>query len=165
MHEKNQKQFKVSEELLASHGQRALNLLMDYIGQLFVFIIALSVAGSIALENGNKDFMIGFMKNDIIQYTFATGVSLFYYNVFEIFTARTLGKLVTQTMVVDENGEQPHYEVILLRSLCRLIPFEIFSFIGMPARGWHDSLSKTFVVKKSDLEEAKRRFYSLQNND
>ena len=161
MQEKKQKQFLVTETLLASHGQRFLNLFMDYIGQLIVFFIVLEIAASIAMENGNKDFITGFIKNDIMQYTFATGVSLLYYNIFEIFTARTLGKLVTQTIVVNEYGEKPHYEVVLLRSLCRLIPFEILSFIGMPPRGWHDSLSKTYVVKKRELEEMKLKFYSL----
>jgi hypothetical protein len=33
----------------------------------------------------------------------------------------------------------------LLRSLCRLIPFEVFSGFGVP---WHDSLTNTMVVKK-----------------
>lgn len=161
MNVNNQKQFIVTEELLATHGQRALNLVMDYIGQLILFLIAFQIAASIALENGNKDFMAGFAKNDIMQYTFAAGISLFYYNVSEIFTARTFGKLVTQTIVVDQNGEKPHYEVILLRSVCRLIPFEILSFIGMPARGWHDSLSKTYVVKKWELDQKKQKFYAL----
>lgn len=164
MNQNQKKQFLVTEELLASHGQRALNLLMDYIGQLILFVIAFQIAGSIALENGNKDFMAGFAKNDIMQYTFAAGISLFYYNIFEIFTARTFGKLVTQTIVVDENGEKPHHEVILIRSLCRLIPFEILSFIGMPARGWHDSLSKTYVVKKWELDQKKQKFYALRES-
>ena len=157
------KKFRISDELLASHRERFLNLLMDYIGQLFIFIIVFGIAHSITQSNGNKEFMLNFLKNDIAQYTFAACVSLLYYNIFEIFTARTLGKLVTQTIVVDEYGEKPHHETILIRSLCRLIPFEIFSFIGMPARGWHDSLSKTYVVKKWEMEEKKRVFHSLQN--
>jgi uncharacterized RDD family membrane protein YckC len=162
MEENNRKQFQVTDDLLASHAQRFLNLLMDYIGQLFLFIIAFGIVGAIAQMNGNKEFLLNFAKNDIAQYTFAACVSLFYYNVFEIFSARTLGKLITQTIVVDENGEKPHHETILIRSLCRLIPFEVLSFIGMPARGWHDSISKTYVVNKTLLEEKKKQFYSLQ---
>lgn len=162
MEENNRKQFLVTEDLLASHSQRFLNLLMDYIGQLFLFLIAFVIVTAIAEANGNKDFMVNFVKNDIAQYTFATCVALFYYNVFEIFSARTLGKLITQTIVVDENGEKPNLEIILVRTLCRLIPFEILSFIGMPARGWHDSISKTFVVNKNLLEEKKKQFYALK---
>ncbi len=161
MEENNQKQFTVTEEILATHSQRFLNLLMDYIAQLFLFIIAFSVAAVIAESNGNKEFMANFVKNDIAQYTFVTCIALVYYNVFEIFFARTVGKFITQTIVVDENGEKPNHETIMVRTLCRLIPFEIFSFIGMPARGWHDSISKTYVVNKELLDEKKKQFYSL----
>ncbi len=34
----------------------------------------------------------------------------------------------------------------LLRSLCRLIPFEAFSYFG--GNLWHDKLTKTIVIKK-----------------
>lgn len=162
MKENNQRQFKVTEEILASHRERFLNLLMDYVGQIFLYIFAFIIAGTIAQVNGNKEFMANFVKNDIAQYTFATCVTLFYYNVFEIFSSRTIGKFITQTIVVDENGEKPNHERILVRSLCRLIPFEMFSFLGMPARGWHDSISKTYVVNKNVLEEKKKQFYALK---
>ena len=163
MEENNQKQFMVTPEIMASHSQRFLNLLMDYIAQLFLFIIAFSVAAVIAESNGNKEFMANFVKNDIAQYTFVTCIALVYYNFFEIFFARTVGKFITQTIVVDENGEKPNHERILVRTLCRLIPLEILSFLGMPCRGWHDSISKTYVVNKTLLDEKKKQFYSLVN--
>ena len=163
MEEINQKKFKVTAEILASHSQRFLNLLMDYIAQLFLFIIAFAIATTIAEANGNKEFMANFVKNDIAQYTFVTCIALVYYNFFEIFFARTVGKFITQTIVVDENGEKPNHERILVRTLCRLIPFEIFSFLGITARGWHDSISKTYVVNKTLLDEKKKQFYSLVN--
>lgn len=162
MEENNKKQFTVTEEILASHRERFLNLLMDYVGQIFLYIIAFVIVATIAQVNGNKEFMANFVKNDIAQYTFATCITLFYYNVFEIFSARTVGKFITQTIVVDENGEKPNHEKILVRSLCRLIPFEMLSFLGMPARGWHDSISKTYVVNKNLLEEKKKQFYALK---
>ena len=163
MGENYRKQFEVTEELLATHSQRFLNLLMDYIAQLFLFIIAFSITSVIAETNGNKDFMANFIKNDIAQYTFVTCIALFYYNVFEIFFARTVGKFITQTIVVNENGEKPNLETILVRTLCRLIPFELLSFLVMPARGWHDCISKTYVVNKNLLDEKKKQFYSLEN--
>ena len=163
MQENNRQQFRVTEELLASHSQRFLNLLMDYIAQLFLFIIAFTIAVMIAESNGNKEFMVNFVKNDIAQYTFVTCIALVYYNVFEILFARTVGKFITQTIVVDENGEKPNHETILVRTLCRLIPFEILSFLVMPARGWHDRISKTYVVNKDLLDEKKKQFYALPN--
>ena len=83
----NQKKFTVTEELLASHSQRFLNLLMDYIGQLFLFIIVFTIAVTIAETNGNKEFATNFVKNDIAQYTFVACISMAYYNIFEIFFA------------------------------------------------------------------------------
>jgi uncharacterized RDD family membrane protein YckC len=162
MEENKRKQFTVTGEILASHNQRFLNLLMDYIAQLFMFIIIIPFAVMTAESNGNKEFITNFAKNDIAQYTFFACLALVYYNVFEILFARTVGKFITQTIVVDENGEKPNYESILMRTICRLIPLEIFSFIGMPARGWHDSISKTYVVNKNLLEERKKQFYALK---
>jgi uncharacterized RDD family membrane protein YckC len=77
--------------------------------------------------------------------------------------ARTVGKFITQTIVVDEHGEKPHHETILIRSLCRLIPFNPFSVLFL-GRGWHDSISKTYVVNKKALDEKKRLFDALEQN-
>ncbi len=41
--------------------------------------------------------------------------------------------------------------VKLIRSFSRLIPFEAFSFLGTPCRGWHDSISKNYVVDNKKL--------------
>ncbi|MBC8643239.1 RDD family protein [Flavobacterium lindanitolerans] len=75
--------------------------------------------------------------------------------------SRTIGKFITKTVVVNINGEKPDTQEILVRSLCRLIPFETFSFLGAPNKGWHDSISKTYVVNKELLEKKKELFYSV----
>ena len=155
------KPFKVTDELLANHRQRVANWLVDLIVQVIIMFIVLVFMSAISIANGNKEFMLNFVKNDIAQYTLAVVVQLFYFNVFEIFFARTVGKFITQTVVVDENGEKPHYENIMIRSLSRLIPFEVLSFIGTPPRGWHDSLSKTYVVNKRLLDEQKHKFNQI----
>ena len=153
------KQFEVSDELLASHGQMFLNLLLDTIMQLILFFIVLVFIVAKAEASGDKTFVTGLPTNTLAQYTITTCIALFYYNVFEIFSARTVGKWITQTIVVDQNGEKPNHETIMVRSLCRLIPFNALSIIGFPARTWHDSISKTYVVDKKALEQEKRAFY------
>jgi uncharacterized RDD family membrane protein YckC len=70
-----------------------------------------------------------------------------YYVGMEASTGKTVGKYVTGTQVVTEDGEQPSGGTIFIRTLCRIIPFEPFSFFGSTPRGWHDNLSKTRVVK------------------
>jgi hypothetical protein len=37
---------------------------------------------------------------------------------------------------------------IFIRTLSRFIIFEGLSYLGSVSRGWHDSLSGTYVVKK-----------------
>ena len=68
-----------------------------------------------------------------------------YYCFFEGIWGRTPGKFLIGTKVVDEEGDPPSFGQIVGRSACRLIPFEPFSFFG--ARGWHDSISHTYVVR------------------
>ena len=89
-------------------------------------------------------------------------VYLLYYFVLESLTQRTLGKLITQTKVVLENGEKPGADVIVLRSLARIIPFEPFSFLGSIPRGWHDTLTRTFVVDVKTFEEHKKAHEDFQ---
>jgi uncharacterized RDD family membrane protein YckC len=60
--------------------------------------------------------------------------------------ARTPGKWVFGTVVVNESGGKPSFGRVLKRTFSRFIPFEPFSFFG--ERGWHDSLSDTLVVRK-----------------
>ena len=67
-----------------------------------------------------------------------------YYIFFEGLWARTPGKFVFGTVVVNEQGGRPSLGQIVGRTFSRLIPFEAFSFLG--ERGWHDSIPKTFVV-------------------
>jgi uncharacterized RDD family membrane protein YckC len=67
-----------------------------------------------------------------------------YYIFFEGLWARTPGKFVFGTVVVNERGGKPSIAQVAGRTFCRLIPFEVFSCLG--ERGWHDSIPKTIVV-------------------
>ncbi|WP_333599534.1 RDD family protein [Flavobacterium sp.] len=162
MEGKNPKQFTVTQELLASHAQRFLNLLSDTMLQVVLFLIVLMVVEASAAPAVNKAFQSYVLVNPIGQYTFVSVIALLYYNIFEVLLARTPGKFITQTLVVDINGDLPNHQMILVRTLCRLIPFNGLSFLGFPARGWHDSISKTYVVNKKLLEEKKRLFTALE---
>jgi uncharacterized RDD family membrane protein YckC len=71
---------------------------------------------------------------------------LLYYIVMEGTLGRTVGKYLTNSTVVDEDGYKPSFVKILIRSICRLIPLEALSFLVSDAVGWHDKLSKTRVV-------------------
>lgn len=86
---------------------------------------------------------------------------LIYHIIFESFTSRTIGKYITGTIVVMGDGSKPDSQTILKRTLCRIIPFDFLTFLGSPSRGWHDSISDTFVVKKKEFDERKKLFYDF----
>lgn len=70
----------------------------------------------------------------------------FLYNfIFELLFARTLGKFLTGTKVIDYEDKKPNFKILLIRNLCRLIPFDAVSFLILE-NGWHDSISKTSVI-------------------
>lgn len=65
----------------------------------------------------------------------------------EAIFAKTPGKFFVGTRVVDASGNRPGSMRIVLRALCRLIPFDDISFL-LDQRGWHDQLSGTYVIKE-----------------
>ncbi|MCC2547084.1 RDD family protein [Hymenobacter sp. BT175] len=129
----------------AGKGQRFGNYLIDiaafYLGCIGAGIlvgIGLSMSGNVHLLNG-------------LEGPFSTLVGMLllslYYFVLEATTGRTIGKLFTRTRVIMADGSRITTRAALIRSLCRLIPFEAFSFLGDPESGLHDRLSKTRVVR------------------
>ena len=158
------RQFKVTEELLVKLDKRFFNYIIDMFMLSFLLFIGLILFIANTQIDEGKDFMNRFLTNSLLQFTLSATITLVYYNFFEIFTSRTIGKFCTNSIVVDENGERANYEAIMIRSLIRAIPLYWVSFIVFPKRGLHDVVSKTFVVNKKELEEKKRLFYALENN-
>ncbi|MDA0768530.1 MAG: RDD family protein, partial [Verrucomicrobia bacterium] len=73
-------------------------------------------------------------------YVVVYGIFLGYFFVMELLLGRTLGKILTNTLVLTLDDLKPSWKQILGRTLCRLIPFEAFSFLGVNASGWHDTI-------------------------
>lgn len=162
MHNKQQS-FKVTDDLYASHGQRFLNFIIDIFVQVAIMLVIINILSQIIGAEAALKKIKDLETHQMRLYTISAGCTLIYYNFCEIFYSRTVGKFFTQTVVVDENGEAPKHETILIRTLCRLIPFFPFSFLGIQPRGWHDRISKTYVVNKKQLAEKKQLFGSLEN--
>ncbi|MEK0448297.1 MAG: hypothetical protein RL088_565 [Verrucomicrobiota bacterium] len=121
---------------------RFANFILDYIGNTaFGFVVGL-IAG-VTQSQGLIDF--------IVDYNLLFGVILMivYYIALEAAFGRTLGKMITGTRVVNENGDKPTFGQVVGRTFARFIPFEALSCLTEDGRGWHDSLSKTYVVKNS----------------
>jgi len=156
----NYKEFRVTNEMLASKSKRLANYFIDRILFYLIFIAVVFFAAMIAELLGSEmvlQFLYDLENISPLLDTLITSVAfLIFYFILESISQRTVGKLITQTKVVLENGDKPTPDTIIIRSLCRIIPFEPFSFLGEIPRGWHDTLSKTYVVDTRIFDEQKK---------
>jgi len=77
---------------------------------------------------------------------FFFGIVFIYYTFFEAIFARTPGKWISFSKVVDKQGNRPSFPKILLRSITRLIIIDMF-FIPFLDKTLHDFFSNTEVVE------------------
>ncbi|MBT1690299.1 RDD family protein [Dawidia soli] len=81
----------------------------------------------------------------------------FYYFLFETTLAATPGKLMTESRVVDVDGDRPTPGLIVKRTFARFIPFEPLTYFveGL----WHDELSYTRVVREKQTGVEGMRYW------
>lgn len=135
----------------ATTGQRFLNWLVDILlmrfgldyltGTLLGYLLA-ALAPDYTREliyGGNQFDLI------VIAYFLLIIDYLLYYTICEkAFKGYTVGKLLTGTRAIRQDGAELTFKDALLRSLSRMVPFEPFSAFGTP---WHDSWTKTMVIR------------------
>ncbi|TRX25387.1 RDD family protein [Flavobacterium franklandianum] len=155
--------FTIPNYILAPKTTRALNFAIDIVFMNIINSILYFIAAFIAFDAYSSllDWLNSFDKAQ--NFLFWTILMFLYYATFEIVFARTISKYFTKTIVVRIDGSKPKPIDILGRTLVRIIPFEYFTFFRGRKLGWHDELSKTFVVVKSKLENSKKEFLELQN--
>ena len=117
-----------------SKWSRLINRLID----LFIISIFLIPKLSI-LDNGSIYEDIPFLSEN--PFWIFTLFGILYYFIFESIFLQTIGKLHNNSYV---SHSGPRIPSISLRSICRLIPFDSFSYLGR--HGWHDSISNTNVI-------------------
>ncbi len=136
----------------ATTGQRFLNFFIDNIimnyGLSFLTgaliggvlgVIAPEFLNEAALGENTWSFLalsmcIGYF-NYVVYYTLCE----------KLFKGKTLGKLITGTRAVRQDGTELSFKDSFLRSLSRLVPFEPFSAFG--GHPWHDTWTNTMVIK------------------
>lgn len=142
----------VKELHIAPSWTRFLNYFLDYmvLGLIMSFFVSPAAESKEVNPTDLKSVMdeVQKMFEDPKILLLNMAITLGYYIVMESLTGQTIGKIITRTEVVDEYGHRPTFLRILGRTLCRMIPFEAFSFLFTPI-GWHDSISKTLVIKKN----------------
>lgn len=134
----------------ASRTQRFFNLLIDIIfmqygvglltGYLLLeFLLIVSPHLAYSWFGDTDGFRI------IPLYVIGMFNYLLYYTICEkSFKGYTLGKLITGTRAIREDGQELSFKDALLRSLVRLVPFEHVSGFDYP---WHDTWTNTMVIK------------------
>ena len=131
----------------ASTGQRFANYIIDLI---IFYIVMFGIGGMIGIgmvatgktyqpwseDAGSKllEYLISFTIY-MIFYTFSEGAS----------GGRSIGKLITGTKAVKVDNTRITWTDALIRSLCRIVPFEPFSAFG--GNPWHDRWSGTKVIR------------------
>ena len=85
-------------------------------------------------------------NNHTLSWLLLFAIFIGYYYIMEVCFQKTVAKFITKTKVVTNNGSKPSKSDILIRTLCRLIPFDRVSFLFI-RNGIHDKLSGTRVVK------------------
>lgn len=132
----------------ATKVRRFFNWLIDKL----VIYTLWAVGGGVAIAIYGEPVELWFETLPRLADIGLTWLSLvLYYSFMEGAFGFSIGKLITNTRVVDEYGRPLGFRRALLRSVCRLIPFEGFSLLMSEdsiRRGWHDSLSKTYVVNR-----------------
>ncbi len=109
-------------------------------------------------------FGISFMlsMDDPDAFTLYAYVLMFgYYVVTEGLLGGSLAKLMLGNIVIDDHAKRINFGTAALRSIIRFVPLDGLSFLGSDSRGWHDKWSKTYVIKKGDLE----RVQEMLNGD
>ena len=136
----------------ASTGQRFANYLIDNLLMQFGLSYVTGTAVGILLGLLFPEYIMRLSEStdriELLPLSYLVGILnyIVYYTICEKgFKGYTLGKLITGTRAIREDGGELTFKDALLRSLSRIVPFEAFSaFGGYP---WHDSWTKTRVIK------------------
>ncbi|MBS1528882.1 MAG: RDD family protein [Bacteroidetes bacterium] len=130
-----------------SKGIRSLNYILDMLfvrlALMRMIIVPLLDKAFPSLFTSRADFSWLYLAISIVIY-------FLYYFVSEATTGMTVGKLLTQTIVVTDYGERPTTRTFLFRTLWRFVPFEVLSWFAYA--GWHDTQTGTTVVSKSQWQ-------------
>ncbi len=155
--------YKVGEHK-ANKGLRFLNFLIDYIS---IIILAMLFFGLIAviivLVNPESNIIYQLENmNPLLDRIITSLLYVLLIFLSEFLTkGRSLGKFITGTKVVMIDGSAPSTKDYFMRSLCRIIPFDVLTFLG--ENGWHDKISKTTVVNKKAFEADLSQEDSIEN--
>jgi uncharacterized RDD family membrane protein YckC len=140
--------------------KRLLTFIIDRAILYGIFFFWGAVAGATGF---GLDLLLEIADNRLLDILVTALVYVVYCSILEYASGKTIGKILVGTRVVREDGSKPDLPTIIKRSLSRIIPFDVFSFLSNNPRGWHDSFSDTIVVDDTVLNSYSKVL--LQKND
>lgn len=123
----------------APMSKRFINYIIDITCIIFIIILIMMLIHSMG-------YTLIMSENELIQILFLITFP-FYYALLEYKFGKTIGKFFTRTKVVSSDGTELSFGQCLIRSFCRIIPFEYVSGLFTSGIFWHDSIPKTLVVE------------------
>ncbi len=133
----------------ASSSKRFVNWLVDRLALYLVWTYLLHKA-SVALLTEIYEYTHSRQLLYFFAYVFTITFFVFTLAILESVTGgKTLGKLVTGTRAVNQDGSRISSKTAILRCLSRLVPLEAFSALGSPSFPWHDRWTNTYVIDES----------------
>lgn len=136
----------VFENVQASSGKRFGNYIID---RIFFYVFTIGMGAVLVAASPT---FLDFVSDDSSGFNIAD--RLFTYIFYGIFMGilegfgkgKTIGKYITGTRAVNEDGSKITFTTGFVRGLSRLVPFEAFSALGNIAYPWHDKWTNTLVI-------------------
>jgi uncharacterized RDD family membrane protein YckC len=133
----------------ASTGKRLANYLIDLVVfYIFFFIFTFLVAFTNPETLNDLDTeSSGFGLVDRLITMVMYGLYMFLIEL--LFKGKSLGKLITGTRAVNEDGSALTLKGAFIRGISRSVPFDALSALGTPSYPWHDKWANTYVIDES----------------
>ena len=128
--------------VLASNQKRLTNYLID--AACFFVVMILILIGIIFVQPDLFDQLTAdtFLSRIIFIFLYSTFIGI----VEGLGKGKTLGKIITRTRAVNIDGTVISFNTAFFRGMCRAVPFNAFSGLGMPCKPWHDRWTNTLVI-------------------
>jgi len=141
----------------ATKEQRCINFIIDNLVMRFTLAYATGILFTYIIRSAFPAFAdLLFAEDSILALLVATymisrvNYAIYYSLCEKYFNGYTLGKLITRTRAIRQDGDELTWKNAIHRSFSRFLPFEFLS--GFSNKPWHDSWTGTTVIKAGNRE-------------
>jgi uncharacterized RDD family membrane protein YckC len=132
----------IAEFSTTSSEKRIVNWCID------LLMIALLTYRFAESNNNTSQFFDDSNASTLVTYV----MLILYFLLLEGVFKTSAGKCITNTIIVKADGNPASLAQLIGRTFCRLIPFDGISFLARSKRGWHDTITNTYVIDSIGIE-------------